>query len=501
MANDIILKEYETLLGQISTLESRLSTIISQTSSALSTINTSYDLIETESQESDYDNFGGFLLNTLTMGISGQVHKHQQISEINSDIEYDIDRCRSALGNLNKYVSSGAGLFATFRGVFDGLYNADSLSAEDIQNILTGYNLTTCFSPVGASTSLSEIRDRTEVTSFDVKKHDSYGTMSLRQAIFGDFSDDSTMAGAGMGLVLQFIPFVDTACDIRDVAADGKNIYKYETSNDKSWGKSAEVYGFTTLDVAAFIPFVGALKYTDEIADGAKAMDKVHDVGKSIDKVNDARRSMSKIDDIADAAKGASKSTDTIGDIAKSAGKTADVGKTADAGKSIGKATDAGKAADTTKVGRTPRESEINTQRILDNSSDDFTHQTILDENLNSISKREAGSIAPDHMAAYDANGNVIKGDSYAGASHFEIVEDKNYSIENSSGRSNLIQNIVEQAENRNARLGQNGATVHQTYRIDVTGHENISLNSIESLYNKLMDKLPDNVDIEFVLK
>lgn len=344
MANDIILKEYETLLGQISTLESRLSTIISQTSSALSTINTSYDLIETESQESDYDNFGGFLLNTLTMGISGQVHKHQQISEINSDIEYDIDRCRSALGNLNKYVSSGAGLFATFRGVFDGLYNADSLSAEDIQNILTGYNLTTCFSPVGASTSLSEIRDRTEVTSFDVKKHDSYGTMSLRQAIFGDFSDDSTMAGAGMGLVLQFIPFVDTACDIRDVAADGKNIYKYETSNDKSWGKSAEVYGFTTLDVAAFIPFVGALKYTDEIADGAKAMDKVHDVSKSIDKVNDARKQMSKIDDIADAAKDAQRSTEAVSDIAKGTGNVADAGK--NAGKVAESAKDASRLQD-----------------------------------------------------------------------------------------------------------------------------------------------------------
>lgn len=344
MANDIILKEYETLLEQIATLESMLSTIISQTSSALSTINTSYDLIETESQGSDYDNFGGFLLNTLTMGISGQVHKHQQISEINSDIEYDIDRCRSALGNLNKYVSSGAGLLATFQGVFDGLYNADSLSAEDIQNILTGYNLTTCFSPVGASTSLSEIRDRTEVTSFDVKKHDSYGTMSLRQAIFGDFSDDSTMAGAGMGLVLQFIPFVDTACDIRDVAADGKNIYKYETSNDKSWGKSAEVYGFTTLDVAAFIPFVGALKYTDEIADGAKAMDKVHDVTKSIDKVNDARKQMSKIDDIADAAKGAQRSTEAVSDIAKGTGNVADAGK--NAGKVAESAKDASRLQD-----------------------------------------------------------------------------------------------------------------------------------------------------------
>lgn len=375
MANDIILKEYETLLGQISTLESRLSTIISQTSSALSTINTSYDLIETESQESDYDNFGGFLLNTLTMGISGQVHKHQQISEINSDIEYDIDRCRSALGNLNKYVSSGAGLFATFRGVFDGLYNADSLSAEDIQNILTGYNLTTCFSPVGASTSLSEIRDRTEVTSFDVKKHDSYGTMSLRQAIFGDFSDDSTMAGAGMGLVLQFIPFVDTACDIRDVAADGKNIYKYETSNDKSWGKSAEVYGFTTLDVAAFIPFVGALKYTDEIADGAKAMDKVHDVSKSIDKVNDARKQMSKIDDIADAAKGAQRSTEAVSDIAKGTGSVVDTEKSIKKGATIADSIgDTAKGTD--KISDSVRHYDKSVLNSLDNT-DNFRESTV----------------------------------------------------------------------------------------------------------------------------
>lgn len=153
-----------------------------------------------------------------------------------------------------------------------------------------------------------------------------------------------------------------------------------------------------------------------------------------------------------------------------------------------------------TEKGRTPIESEKKTEEMLDSECKDYTHQTILDENLHTLSKREVGSIAPDHMAAYDKDGNVIKGDDYSCASHFEIVEDKNYSIEDSSGRSNLVQNICKQAENRNEVLGVNGATIHQTYRIDVSGHEEVSVQKIDDLYNRLNNRLPDNVDVEFVL-
>ena len=156
--------------------------------------------------------------------------------------------------------------------------------------------------------------------------------------------------------------------------------------------------------------------------------------------------------------------------------------------------------AETTE-GRSPVESEKNTEKMLDAESPDYTHQTILDENLQTLSKREANSIVPDHMAAYDQNGNVIKGNDYSQASHFEVVEDKNYSIESSSGRGNLVSNICKQAENRNNALGVNGATVHQTYRVDLSGHDNISLYRLEALYENLNNKLPDNVDVEFVLK
>ena len=51
--------------------------------------------------------------------------------------------------------------------------------------------------------------------------------------------------------------------------------------------------------------------------------------------------------------------------------------------------------------GRTPIESEKKTEEMLDNENKDYTHKTILDENLHTLSRREAGSIAPDHMAAY----------------------------------------------------------------------------------------------------
>lgn len=381
MANDIILKDYQALLGQISVLESRLNTVISQTSSALSTINTDYDFIETESQGEEYDSFGGFLLNAVTFGISGQVNKHNQINEINEDIEYDIGRCRDSLKNLKKYVETAKGLLATFTGVFDGLYNGDCNTAEDIQELLNSYNLTSNFSAQNASTSLSYIRDNTEKTSFDVKKHDSYGSMSLKQAFMGDFTDDQTMAGAGLGIILQFIPFVDTACDIRDVAADGKNIYEYENSNDKSFGKAAGVYGFSALDVAAFVPFVGIFKYSDEVADGVKAVDKVHDVVKSIDKVKDARKSMTKIDDIADAAKSTSKGADAgktakqgaevgnnIGDTAKGTERASDAGKTT---KNTGEAlSDAGKV--TKENSELARASEVaNNYKLTDEQFND----------------------------------------------------------------------------------------------------------------------------------
>ena len=65
------------------------------------------------------------------------------------------------------------------------------------------------------------------------------------------------------------------------------------------------------------------------------------------------------------------------------------------------------------------RDTERLTQYELDMHSNDYTHQTVLDKDLNELDRRESGSIAPDHMAAYDKDGNAIK-NNYANASHFE---------------------------------------------------------------------------------
>lgn len=351
--------DYQGFLSKISTFEKRIQQIISKTCDAVETINTDYDLLETESQaETDWaDNGFEFALDIVTVGLSKtireQVDAHKKTDAINSEIKEKIKDIKGAFRPLYKYLPNmdgTCGILATFAGVLDGVYNADASQAENISHILDNYGLISGLTPTYATTNLTSIRDNTKKTELSVREHDSYGIMSLKQAFLGDFSEDQTTFGAGMGLILQFIPFVDTACDIRDVAGDAKNIYEYENSNDKSWGKAGEVYGFTTLDIIGFIPIVGVVKYADEISDGVKAFDKINDTRKTIDKVNDARKSLSKIDDIKDAAKGAAKSTEAVTDAGKAAGKVSDVGKAADAGKAAEKASDAGKVADAGKA-------------------------------------------------------------------------------------------------------------------------------------------------------
>ena len=330
--------DYQGFLSQISTIEKRIQQIISKTCDALGTINTDYDLFETETQieieDESAKNFGELLLDATTIGsvkiVRQQVNAHKKAADINSEIKEKIKDCKDAFRPLYKYIpniTGTAGILTIFSGVLDGLYNADASQAENINIILDSYGLISGFTPTYATTNLTSIRDNTKKPDLDVREHDSYSVISLKQAFLGDFSEDQTMFGTGIGLVLQFIPFVDTACDIRDVAGDGKNIYEYENSNDKSWGKAAEVYGFTALDVVGFIPLVGAVKYIDEISDGAKAVDKVNDTRKAIDKINDARKNLSKVDDIRDAAKGASKSTEVVTDTGKAVEGSKDVGK------------------------------------------------------------------------------------------------------------------------------------------------------------------------------
>ncbi|MDE5935869.1 MAG: hypothetical protein K2G83_00465, partial [Ruminococcus sp.] len=226
--------DYQGFLSQIATIEKRIQQIISKTCDAVETINTDYDFLETEMQMEDCsaDNFLEGLLDVVTLGttqnVRRQVEAHQKTSAMNSEIKGKIKDCKAAFRPLYKYLPNmdgTVGLLATFSGVFDGLYNADASQAENINRILDNYGLISGFTPTYATTNLTSIRDNTKKPGLDVREHDSYGVMSLKQAFLGDFSEDQTMFGTGFGLILQFVPFVDTACDIRDVVADGKNIY------------------------------------------------------------------------------------------------------------------------------------------------------------------------------------------------------------------------------------------------------------------------------------
>lgn len=150
---------------------------------------------------------------------------------------------------------------------------------------------------------------------------------------------------------------------------------------------------------------------------------------------------------------------------------------------------------------RTWRQTE---KRSTTQLNDNYYDQIIIGPDLKKSSKKIEGSIIPDHMSGYDSNGGILdleSIDDFSVVSHFDIIEDKNYKIETENGRNNLINNIVKQVNKRNNVLTRNGATVHQTYRIDMSGHGDILTSDMEELYNRLVSCIPENVDIEVMLK
>ena len=150
---------------------------------------------------------------------------------------------------------------------------------------------------------------------------------------------------------------------------------------------------------------------------------------------------------------------------------------------------------------RTWRQTEKRSTTQLD---DRFYDQVIIGSDLSKHRQKVSDSIIPDHLAVFDSNGvplNIEDLDDFRSVSHFEIVEDKNYQIEIVQGRNNLISKTLKQIQERNSLLSSLGASVHQTIRIDMSGHGTISLNEMESFYERLIEIIPDNVDIEIMLK
>ncbi len=98
-----------------------------------------------------------------------------------------------------------------------------------------------------------------------------YLETAVEQAVKGDFSDDSNAAGITGQILIGEIPIIGTIADIRDLIASD----------------SPESF---LLNLAAFIPGVGALKYSDEIAVVLKHSDDGKVVIKNASKVSDVNK-------------------------------------------------------------------------------------------------------------------------------------------------------------------------------------------------------------------
>ena len=108
-----------------------------------------------------------------------------------------------------------------------------------------------------------------------------YFLSSGKQVILGNFTDDVTLLGTAAQIATGFAG-VDLPGDVRDLSAD---IINWEWS----WSHA----GQTALDVAAFLPVVGILKYTDEAGTLIKHADEAGSA------IKGASKALTSADDVA----------------------------------------------------------------------------------------------------------------------------------------------------------------------------------------------------------
>ena len=106
-------------------------------------------------------------------------------------------------------------------------------------------------------------------------KAEDYLIRSAECIVLGNFTDEVTVLGVGVQIVLGIFD-LDLPCDIRDIIADIKNLA--ETDRVR-W----DLIGMLALDLIGLIPVIGALKYSDEIGTLFKNADKVSVVARSTD--------------------------------------------------------------------------------------------------------------------------------------------------------------------------------------------------------------------------
>ena len=155
-----------------------------------------------------------------------------------------------------------------------------------------------------------------------------YLKRSVKQLIFGNFSDEVTLLGT-LGQIITGLVGVDLPGDIRDLVADITKLVN---------GKEVKPLQIV-MDIIALIPLIGALKYTDEVAEvvegGVKYADEIAEVieggAKYADEVVEGIESGAKYtDEVAEGIESGVKHADEVSDSAKVAEDVADQGKSLD---------------------------------------------------------------------------------------------------------------------------------------------------------------------------
>ena len=113
-------------------------------------------------------------------------------------------------------------------------------------------------------------------------KAEDYLIRSAECIVLGNFTDEVTLLGVGVQIVLGIFD-LDLPCDIRDIIADIKNLA--ETDRVR-W----DLIGMLALDLIGLIPVIGALKYSDEVGTLFKNAGKVSAVAEGADGVGAVTR-------------------------------------------------------------------------------------------------------------------------------------------------------------------------------------------------------------------
>ena len=113
-------------------------------------------------------------------------------------------------------------------------------------------------------------------------KAEDYLIRSAECIVLGNFTDEVTVLGVGVQIVLGIFD-LDLPGDIRDIIADIKNLA--ETDRVR-W----DLIGMLALDLIGLIPVIGALKYSDEVGTLFKNAGKVSVVAEGADGVGAVAR-------------------------------------------------------------------------------------------------------------------------------------------------------------------------------------------------------------------